>query len=269
MFWSAALFLFVVHGFGSLAVAETLGQLGSPVELAQIEEESSEANGPRRSLFKIYRGVEPKRVRSKSKLDGARSTVEIGKVLQGDLVVHEIMIANETREAIVIDNLKMCSGCFLESHSKEVSPGLQGSILFVIPTDSLAGQELAGTITGTTSSPDLPAFTIEVTAKVQEFAKLSPYRVWLKGKVGTEIVASSVIVPHKDYAFSILEVKARKGVWFEHSFSESERDGAKVYEIKVTNTRTKPGPYQDVLFVKTDHPERPEFKIRIEGRIEK
>ena len=34
------------------------------------------------------------------------------------------------------------------------------------------------------------------------------------------------------------------------------------------NTRTKPGPYQDVLFVQTDHPERPEFRIRVEGRLE-
>lgn len=231
-------------------------------------EEGEEASPERRSLFNIYLGMEPKRVRSRSTIVNAHATVDIGTVLQGDLVAHEVMIANDTLEPIAIDNLKLCTGCFLESHSKEIRPGLKGSISFVIPTDALGGQDLASTITATTSSPDMPTLSIDVTAHVQEFAKLSPYRVWLKGAVGSEITATCVVVPNEAYGFSIEEVRARKGVWFEHSVVETQRDGVKAYEIKIVNTRTKPGPYQDVLFVKTDHPDRPELKIRIEGRIE-
>lgn len=256
--WSVTLFLGVCTVDPSAVWAQSGG----------AKKEAREAQSARRSLFKIYRGMEPRRVSSQSAIDSAHSSYAIGKVLQGDLVSHEFRISNDTNQPIDVENLKMCSNCILESYSEEIRPGLEGSISFVVPTDSLGGQSLAGTITGETSSPDLPTFAIDVTLDVQEFAALEPYRVWLKGSPESEIVETCVIVPNENYPFAITEIRARKGVWFEHSFSEGQRAGKKVYEVKIKNTRTKPGPYQDVLFVRTDHPERPEFKIRIEGRIE-
>ena len=75
------------------------------------------------------------------------------------------------------------------------------------------------------------------------------------------------MIPNEDYPFSITGIRAGTGVWFSTDYREIEREGKQGYEITVRNTRTKIGPYHDVLFVQTDHSARPEFKIRIEGRI--
>ncbi len=218
--------------------------------------------------FDVYRGLAPNRIYSKSRVEGAHSRHVIEPVLQGDVVHHEFLIANGSQEPIEIRRVEMCSGCMLDSYSKTIRPGLQGGISLIIPTDSLGGNEIVSAITAETSARHLPEIVIEVSLTVREFASLSPYRVWLKGSSAREIVATCVVVPSVAYPFSITGIKARKGVWFSHSYGEVERDDRKAYEITIKNTRKKAGSYQDVLFVQTDHPERPEFKIRIEGRIE-
>ena len=220
------------------------------------------------SAFKIYRGLEPTRVQSTSTIEKGRGQTTIGPVLQGDVIHHDFLIPNRGTAPIEIRNLKMCSGCMLDGFSERIEPGRTGHIAIVVPTDSLGGQTIDSSITADTSADATRGIEISVSLTIEEFASLSPYRVWLKGRVGDPISSSSRIVPNPAYPFSILALRARKGFWFEHTFAPFEHDGRPAYEITVTNTRTKPGPYQDVLFVQTDHPERPEFKIRIEGRIE-
>ena len=102
---------------------------------------------------------------------------------------------------------------------------------------------------------------------MKEFASLSPYRIWLEGSAAQDLVATSIVIPNQDYPFRVTGIKTRRGVWFTTSYREIERQGRRGYEITVRNTRKKVGSYQDVLFVQTDHAARPEFKIRIEGRI--
>ena len=94
--------------------------------------------------------------------------------------------------------------------------------------------------------------------------------MWLRGSASAAepVTATCLVVPNEAYPFSITGIRTRRGVWFEHSLAEVEHAGRRAYEITLENTRTKPGPYQDVLFVQTDHPERPELRIRVEGRIE-
>lgn len=226
----------------------------------------AEARAPR--PFDLYLGLEPRRVRSRSRVEGGRGRQVFEPVLQGDRVEHDFLISNPSDEVLEIRDLKMCSGCIVDGYSKTIRPGQEGRISMVVPTDWLGGREISGVITAETSVPEMPRIEIEVSLAVREFAALSPYRVWLKGSPETPIVEKCLIVPNEAYPFSITGIKARKGVWFRHSWRELERDGRTAYEITIENTRRKPGPYQDVLFVQTDHPERPELKIRIEGRIE-
>lgn len=218
--------------------------------------------------FDVYTGAPPTRVYSKSRVEGAHTRVEIEPVLQGDFVHHRFVIPNETGETLELRLPKMCSGCMLDSYSKRIPPGLEGNISIVIPTDALGGRTIESTITAETGSPALPRIEIDVSLTIREFAQLSPYRVWLRGRPDDEIVETCVVVPNPDYPFEITGIRARKGIWFDHTLEAIERDGRKAWEIRILNTRRKPGPYQDVLFVQTDHPERREFKIRIEGRIE-
>lgn len=218
--------------------------------------------------FEFYRGVEPRRVESRSTITGAHTRYVFEPVLQGDLVHHVFVIPNDSQETLEIRSLRMCSGCILQSHSRQIERGLEGAISFVIPTDALGGQTIESAIVAETSNPERPRIVIDVSLHVREFASVSPYRVWLRGGSAEEIVETCLVVPNEAYPFSIKAIRARKGIWFSYSHREVVRQGRKAYEITIENTRTKPGPYQDVLFVQTDHPERPELKIRIEGRIE-
>lgn len=219
--------------------------------------------------FELYLGMEPRRVHSSSRVTEATSRQALGAVLQGDVVHHTFRIPNPGAEEMEIRNLKLCSGCILGGYTRRVPPGLEGAISIVIPTDWLGGREIDGPITAETTAESLPRLEIRVSLTVREFAELSPYRIWLEGRPDPAhpLMATCLVVPNEAYPFEITGIRARKGVWFEHAWKEVEHEGRRAFEITVRNTRRKPGPYQDVLFVQTDHPERPEFKIRVEGRI--
>ncbi|MAE95351.1 MAG: hypothetical protein CL910_11875 [Deltaproteobacteria bacterium] len=246
----------------------SLLSLASP---AAAQPAGAPSRGDRREMgrppFDVYLGQKAKEVRSQSRVEGARSRHVFAPVLQGDVVRHDFLVKNDGHEPLELREVRACSGCILESHSRRIQPGLEGRISLLILTDSLGGEALAGTVTAKTSDPARPELAIDVALRVVEFAALSPYRVWLRGSVGEEIVERCVVTPNEDYPFSITDIKARKGVWFTHELRDTEVGGVPAYEITLRNTRRKPGPYQDVLFIQTDHPARPELKIRIEGRI--
>jgi hypothetical protein len=200
-------------------------------------------------------------------VDEPHSRYVFEPALQGDIVRHDFVIRNDSEEILEIHEVRGFPGCVVESYSRRIEPGLTGAISTLILTDSRGGEEIAGTLRARTSRADRPEITIDASLFVREFAFLSPYRVWLEGSTSEDLVGTCIVIPSRDYPFSITGIKARKGVWFTTSYREIEREGRKGYEITVRNTRKKTGSYQDVLFVQTDHPARPEFKIRIEGRI--
>ncbi len=233
-------------------------------EASEGESEPVKLEG-RKSLH--YRGLEPKHVYSKSLVDQAHSQYVLEPALQGDLVHHEFMLRNGSQEVLELVEVKGCSGCIMESYSRRIQPGRAGTISILIPTDSRGGQEVNGTIRVKTDDASQPLITIDVSLRVKEFASLAPYRVWLRGSSAEDLAETCIVIPNEDYPFSITGIVARKGVWFTHSYKEIVREGRKGYEIAVRNTRKKLGSYQDVLFVQTDNRNRPEFKIRVEGRI--
>ncbi|MDP6977974.1 MAG: hypothetical protein QF570_05140 [Myxococcota bacterium] len=218
--------------------------------------------------FSIYNGHPPRTVVGESLVRGGRGKAVLDPVLQGDVVHHEVKIVNDSDTPWTLENLQVCSGCMLNGWTKIIGAGETGSIAFVIPTDAWGGQTLEGTIQADTNAAAPSQLAIDVELEIREFAALDPYRLWLKGSASESIQETCLVVPNADYPFSITGIKTRKGVWIEHEVRKTEHEGQLAYAIDVRNTRKKPGPYQDVLFVQTDHPERPEFKIRIEGRIE-
>jgi len=184
------------------------------------------------------------------------------------VVQHAFVVSNDGPAPMQLTRVRACEGCILEGYAREIGPGQSGRIEILILTDSLGGQTVHGTVRAETSDPQRPVLEIEVTLPVDEFARVEPYRVWLTGTAGETIVARCLIVPNEAYPFEITGIKARKGAWFELSRTATTFEGRPAWEITLTNTRTRPGPYQDVLFIQTTHPRRPELKVRVEGRIE-
>jgi len=237
-----------------------------PTALAGCEKQEKQENLIDQKL-NFYKGLAVEPIYSRSNVDQARSRYEFPPVLQGDIVNHDFIIKNDSGEALEITEAAGCCGLVVESYTRSIEPGMTGKISVLILTDSRGGQEISGTIQAKTSDKNRPQIAIDVSIFVQEFASLSPYRIWLKGSPDQEIVEKCRVVPNDAYPFHITGIKVRKGVWFEYDLQEIETEGRPGYEITVRNTRKKIGSYQDVLFVQTDHPRRPEFKIRIEGRI--
>jgi len=233
----------------TIAVGEKPNPQGLPAELRP---------------FDIYLGLEPKEIHSESPLHGAHT---FPSALQGDEVHHVFTVENPTETPIEITGLQLCSGCMLESRSRIIPPGTKGHVAFVIPTDALGGQTLSGPVRVQTNHPDYPELTAHVFLEVRSFAEIEPYRIWLRGQSGEAIEAEATILPSPDYPFKIRRIRARKGLWIRWDLKEILIEGRPGFRIRVFNTRQKPGPYQDVLFIQTDHSERPEFKVRVEGRI--
>jgi len=215
----------------------------------------------------FYKGLEVEPIYSQSKVESVHVRYEFPPVLQGDIVHHDFIITNDSDKALEITEAAGCCGLIVESYARRIEPDMTGKIALLILTDSHGGQEIKGTISAKTTDSARSQITIDVSIFVQEFAALSPYRIWLKGSPDQEIVEKCTVVPNDAFPFRITGIKVRKGVWFTYDFREIETDGKPGYEITVRNTRKKIGSYQDVLFVQTNHPLRPEFKIRVEGRI--
>jgi len=89
----------------------------------------------------------------------------------------------------------------------------------------------------------------------------------LDGSIHQPIEGISVVVPAENYPFTITGIIPRKGIDILYGYQEIEMNGKKGYRITAKNKRTKPGVIRDILFVQTDHPEKPEFKIRVQGKI--
>jgi len=221
-----------------------------------------------RPPFPLYLGQKETRIRGTSVVEGTTATIALPAALQGDVVQHDLIIPNDRDEPIELTRVTACEGCILDGHAKSIAAGGRGRVSLLLLTDAVGGQTIDGTARIETTDPDRPLIEVAVSMPVKAFAALDPYRIWIVGKAGEPIVAKGRVVPNADYPFTITDIKPRKGAWFDWSLEAITLEGRPAYEITLTSTRKKAGPYQDVLFVQTDHPARPEFKIRVEGRLE-
>ncbi len=229
---------------------------------------SENSGNDRKRPLNFYAGQDIKPEYSRSKLETANSEYVFEPALQGDLVKHDFIIENDAMVPLELNDAESCCGCFVESYTRKIPPGESGAISVLLLTDSRGGDIINGTVRAETNDPNRPEITVDVKMKVKEFADLNPYRVWLKGSVDDKIVEECIVIPNENYPFNITDIKNRvPGGWIDYSYREIQKEGRKAYEITVKNTKETPGAYQDVLFVQTDHSARPEFKIRVEGRI--
>lgn len=242
-----------------------LAALGCAGVAAWAEEDA--AQPPRQPAVLYYTGIEQPPVRGRTEVAGRHAHVVLEPVLQGDVVRHDFVIPNPRPEPLVLRGVKACKGCILAGFTDEIAPNGVGRISILVVTDSVGGTTVAGTVRAETDDPARPVIEIEIELPVEEFAALDPYRVWLRGRVGEPIVGRSTIVPNDAYPFEITGIKMRKGTWLDVDWRSVDAEAGRRYEITLTNTRTRPGSYQDVLYVQTSHPRRPELKIRVEGRI--
>lgn len=215
----------------------------------------------------FYFGIPEQPVYSRSVVDSPRSSYEFAPVLQFDLVKHDFIVRNTSDAALELKKVEACCGSLVESYSPMIPAGKEGVIKVVLLTDRRGGETIRGTIRAVTSDPEHPEWTIDISCFVKKFADISEHTIMLNGPWRTPIEGSSVVVPTADYPFAITSLEAKRGIFITYGYKETAHDSGKAYFIWARNTRKEPGVIRDTIYVQTDNPARPQFIIRVQGKL--
>ena len=224
----------------------------------------SAADAPK---LKFYFGLPEKPVYSKSVVDSPKSSYVFDPVLQFDMVKHDFIIRNTSNQMLELKKVESCCGSLVESFTSQIPAGKEGVIRTVLLTNRRGGEEIHGTIRAMTNDPRHPEWTIDISCFVRKFADISVFTIMLNGSLRETIEGSSVVIPTKEYPFRITGLKAKKGLDIVYGFKETRKAGRKGYLITAKNKRKEPGVVRDTIYVQTDNPSRPEFMIRVLGKL--
>ena len=215
----------------------------------------------------FYFGLPENPVYSKSIVDSPKSRYVFDPVLQFDLVKHDFIVKNTSDRMLELKKVQACCGSLVESYSRQIPAGKEGVIKAVLLTNRRGGEEIHGTISAMTNDPGHPEWTIDITCYVEKFADISDHTIMLTGSWRTAIEGSSVVIPTAEYPFGIIALKAKRGIFITYGYREIVQEGKKGYLIWAKNTRQEAGVIRDTIYVQTDNPARPEFMIRVQGKL--
>jgi hypothetical protein len=216
----------------------------------------------------VYLGVEPTITATRSVVKGKRQNYTFPPSLQGDTIVHEFVIVNPGKTAYKVVGVEACDGVNVMSYPLNIPASGNGTLSVNISTDLYGGKIIEGPVTLLLAEGSVPSeIQVDIRLEVKRFASVSSYRLELSGPAGDGRVATAFIVPDPSCPFHVLGVKAKNGLYIEYGFQPKVENGVSGYEVYAKNISKKKGLYRDILFVKTDHPQRAELKIRVEGRI--
>jgi hypothetical protein len=230
---------------------------------------SSNSTSPTEQKQKLnfYFGLPEKPVYSKSIVDSPKSKYVFDPVLQFDLVRHDFLVKNTSDHMLEFKKVQSCCGSLVEAYSSEIPAGKEGVIKTVLLTDRRGGEEIHGTIRAMTNDPKHPEWTIDISCFVKKFADISVHTIMLNGSWRKTLEGSSVVIPVKEYPFKITGLKVKKGQDITYEYKEINQAGKKAYLITAKNIRKAAGAIRDTIYVQTDNPSRPEFIIRVLGKV--
>ncbi len=120
----------------------------------------------------------------------------------------------------------------------------------------------------TTDDPNRLVTEVTVKGTVEQLAEVEPKRVLLSGMQGERLSAEVAIIPNPKYPFSIKGLEIQEGRGLKCELKERCTAGAKRCLIKVENTESEKGRYNDTIIVQTDNAVKPEIPIRVVRRIQ-
>lgn len=108
-----------------------------------------------------------------------------------------------------------------------------------------------------------------ISGTVEAFVQVDPPRVVLNGKAGQPLAAQVTIIPRPDHPFNIIQVTARQGQYISYKVDPTHlADGRSGYVLTVTNRKTDPGRYVDLVEVRIDSPMRSLIPVQVFGEIQ-
>ncbi len=135
-------------------------------------------------------------------------------------------------------------------------------------TRGYGGREIRETVKIQTNDRQQPGLSVTLRGRVEKFARITPSRVILTGKAGTELKTEIRIVPGEEFPFQITKVEAVTGTFIELGLEEIRSSGKRSYLLTVENRKSEKGRYYDQIHLETDHPESPVIRIPVMGNIQ-
>ncbi len=232
-----------------------------------LELKSDQPKVKKKRKSPMYMGLPVKTIRSDSTLTSTTKKIVLPPVLQGDMVEHHISVKNWMAGPLQLKNMKSCCGYMLQKYSRQIGKNEAGDIILLAITDRYGGKTIEGTITAMTNDKKLPELKVDVELEVKKFVNISQFTIDLVGSKKDKLTGLTIISPLDQHPFKIIELKPKKGYFFDFAFKPVTKEKKTEYQITVRNKINKPVIYRDVLFIRTDHPDRPELKIRVNGNI--
>lgn len=194
-----------------------------------------------------------------------QKTFAFGDVLEGTILKHAFIIANEGRAPLKIIDVRTSCGCTTVKLPEKISPNGQGQIVIRVDTSGRSGELFKRTIELRTNDPVQPHMRLYIDGVVHSFANLDRRYISLHGAIGKELATEATITPKKQYPFYIKAMELDQDLVGKIDVDVKNQNG--VYSIQVRNILSQPGRYQGYIILKTDSNIKTEFTIFIRGFI--
>ena len=193
-----------------------------------------------------------------------KPVIDVGEVKRGDKVRVNFDVRNGGDAELEITEVKPSCGCTVADFDARIAAGAAGRVRAVLDTRSFTGA-IAKAVTVFTNDPANPKIHLVIKAKIRQPVVARPgyARFMTVQGQATEASVQTVASPDRPE----LEVLAVKSPYpfLETSHARAE-DGAWRIELRL-DPDAPAGPLADYVVVRTDHPDQPEVKISVSGRI--
>ncbi len=136
-----------------------------------------------------------------------QSRFEFEPVVDGTEVVHDFVILNKGSAPLSIRDVITNCGCAIPTYPKEILPGNEGKIIITFNTTGYGGMTSDRKILVSTNDPQKSVFYLNMSGKIEAFAKLDPKIIVLRGSSKDKIQTIVTITPDEKYPFTFLKTE--------------------------------------------------------------
>ncbi len=202
------------------------------------------------------------------------TTVDVGKVAQGDVVDGDFKIVNEGTALLKIEAVRPSCGCTVADFDKEIAPGATGNIRIHLDTRDYSGPTSKSVLV-MTNNPDPASVTLIIKADVSPYVEILPKPMvrinTLQKEKGEQKLVVVALEDRPD--FKVIEV-TKKSEFLTVTTRKLAGDDlvkdkpAQQYEVTVAVAENAPvGPIQDELVIATNHPKAAKIQVKVYGIV--
>ncbi len=113
----------------------------------------------------------------------------------------------------------------------------------------------------------MPLLHLTIIGNINNFVRIIPNRVSLRGFAGDSIVRTVKIIPEEKYPFKMVGDRTVHKKYIRYELEEAKRSDKTEYVLTVANLKKEKGRYFETIRLKTDSKIRPDIRIRVYGNI--